>query len=238
MQDRRSSSNGRPQRPRAREDHATERPILSSEPMNVDEALRDPAAFVEGMVETTGTHHGLPLRPKKLPEQGRHIHLWSVKDHQPFHAVLAESTFLGVWTHYYDRRTLICTQAEGRCAYCKPSSRRWKGYIAAFNPRNRVPFVLEITRHCWQTCPALQKADGRLTRRVLKVWRAHDKKPAPMLAELLPDTYNGYLPSLHSCVPTLARVFQMEQARLCALALEYEEVDLNEAGSGEPPPVE
>jgi hypothetical protein len=197
-----------------------------SPPMDLQDALRDPDAFVEGMTESRQMHRSVPVRPPRLPELGRHIRIWNPRGTTPVLAICTEPLLIGLWTHYYDRRTQLCTRCEGRCSLCKVTARRWKGYVGALNGRTRAPFVLEFTRHAYQTCKGLYEIDGKLERRVLKVWRAHEKPPAPLLCELLPEVYGGYLPDGPYCLPILARVFEVEQLRLAALSVEGELVRL------------
>lgn len=98
----------------------------------------------------------------------------------------------GVYTHFYLERTVPCLGAIGNCV-CQSiaMSKRWKGYLGAYDTFSERMVLAEITMEAYRLCPGLHVQSG-LNRRVLRLFKSGKKKQSPARAELL-GSYDGPL---------------------------------------------
>jgi hypothetical protein len=173
--------------------------------------------------------HNPPLRPRK-PAHSRHVRMWSPRSTAPRPFVLTESHIYGLNVHYMDRRTHVCTAGVRYCYPCRVRiPLRWKGYIGAMDGLTRTPVVLEMTAWAWAACPELERADGKLFRRVLKTWRMTNVPQSKQFVELLPETYQGIISYQVRAVEILGRVFEMSPMELGVLAFRSDDPALDSA---------
>jgi hypothetical protein len=96
-------------------------------------------------------------------------------------------------THFVDKRTVGCTQADGVPCWLdheKVGSGRYEGWLAVFSPRLRAYKIISLTKRAVAQEPRLELADFDLRGRVLGVWRRTSGERAQMAAHLRDDPPN------------------------------------------------
>lgn len=79
------------------------------------------------------------------------IPILSPKAGETLQAVSLSSAILGVQTHYAFERTMPCYLDRDQCSGCKNKlARRWKGYLAGFQPALGRFVLIELTRQAYE----------------------------------------------------------------------------------------
>jgi hypothetical protein len=97
--------------------------------------------------------------------------------------ILSESV-TGVYTHYFDKRTVPCYGSRD-CPYCGPDvGRRWKGYLAIATCGIHKISIAELTIEAYRGNPSLHSGKSNLRGSYLTLIRNGKHKNAPVVAEL------------------------------------------------------
>lgn len=92
---------------------------------------------------------------------------------------------VGVWTHYRGARSGPCLEPAAECEDCRRGSpRRWKAYLAAWDPSHSRYVLAELTTHAVRQNPLLGKDGPNLRGALLYLERVGKHTNAPVKADL------------------------------------------------------
>lgn len=140
------------------------------------------------------------------------IPIYSPKHQAPVNLIIVGPELRGVYTHFVDKRTRPCTVKEGNCIECgRNFPRRWKGYVAGYDP-NRSRYALgEVTAEAFRKCPQLELQKGQLRGMRIRIERINAHNNAPCRASLSPGIQGAFIPEPFDIATALYRVWGMIQ---------------------------
>lgn len=121
---------------------------------------------------------------------GRFIPIYSPKCGQTMRLIVLSDHVEGVWTHWVDGRTIPCVGKTAGCICGRLDlGRRWKGYVAAYEPEHGRVVLAELTLGAYTSIrERLTEVSYRLRGKVLRLWRAGGKDNARCSASFLDKT--------------------------------------------------
>lgn len=123
------------------------------------------------------------------PERFKMFPIYNPTPDRPVNVIILSDKITGVYIHYYDRRTRPCTRLEGRCHGCEIAvDRRWKAYLAAFDPIKGRLCIAELTREAVEKCPSLTTLNGRLRGLHLRLDRTGQSRNSRVQAKVYERT--------------------------------------------------
>jgi len=104
--------------------------------------------------------------------------------------VILSDALVGVFTHWYDGRTVPCYHGPGGvCALCQWAPRRWKGYVALLWNGTPRQGMAEITLDAVRGCPRLADKDVSLRGLRLVLQRKGRVPNGPVTATVSPSPF-------------------------------------------------
>lgn len=95
------------------------------------------------MKDTNGSKLGFQRRPPESDTETT-VEVRRVAPGRPIRGIVLSHDLAGRFTHWFGGRTVPCH--DGECKACNESvERRWKGWLAIYNPDTRGICILEIT---------------------------------------------------------------------------------------------
>lgn len=96
----------------------------------------------------------------------------------PFDTVILSPKYYGVFTHWWEKRTVPCTgrpNARGVIEGChldhKIAGTNWQAWLCVQSVKNRKAFFTAVTMSAFRDCPQLLAGQGHLRGMVARFWR-------------------------------------------------------------------
>lgn len=112
------------------------------------------------------------------------------------HLICTSAELVGTWTHYFGGRTIPCTPKDGSnpddyqgdtCEAClHGSSKRWHGYVSAFNPHTNQHLLFESTAAATAQLKAYRAKHGTLRGCEFKATRTSKRPNARVKLQMKP----------------------------------------------------
>lgn len=152
-------------------------------------------------------------------------------------SVILSHNVLGVYTHYYNRRTRPCLGSKEKCEGCGMAyDRRWKAFLAAWDRSKGRLEMVEVTQEAFLRCPGFHVAQVDLRGMVIRLFRAGTSRNARVTAQLTKANWPpGILPAAFDVKAALERVWFTVPAEEKPSGAKGDDVQGNAQGDGEQP---
>jgi len=144
-------------------------------------------------------------------QQTQFVPIVSPRPHQKLACVITSDTWVGTYTHFYDRRTHPCLGDADNCEGCRRRhAKRWKAYLAGVMIPGHRNVIIELTVNALDSCHALRHDRHQLRGKKITLWRRGDARNAPVMCML--ETIKGieHLPPAFDLMDSLCRVWGVQ----------------------------
>lgn len=155
---------------------------------------------------------GMPIAWEQYPPDAElaYYPVLSPQGQRPLRAIILASPLIGCYTHWWTDRTVPCLGPSDQwpCPGCQRHlERRWKGYLACYEPGLSRSILMEVTANSARLRPELLDPAQNLRGSILELHRLPGRKNAPVEAKLLIGTHRGTLPAPFDVKAALLRLW-------------------------------
>lgn len=127
----------------------------------------------------------IPLASPPPPEREQYLPPVEVLPGEEVFALCLTDEVLPLNTHYENGKTRPCFGSPAVCKGCEAGlEKRWLGYLAAWQRYKHSPGLLWITWLGWKKSKDLQRCDGVLRGKALRVVRDGKTKTSPLVVSV------------------------------------------------------
>jgi len=149
-------------------------------------------------------------------DRGRHktYDVFAARNGIERRAYILSASVLGCFTHFSEQCSKPCLR-NSSCPWCQQRwPKREKGYLCGMDMQTGRQVIVELTKGCYECCPALLKEAGKLRGRVIVLGRRGTAINAPVWAKLenaISPKQIALLPPEFDLGSALFRLWEMPQ---------------------------